>query len=115
MVKYGCVVSAQGDDYSEAEAVADRATFKEGDVFWPGLYRGCKEWVDALYEHLLQWDMGEATSDEVFDDGVTLDEIKGWQGDCAIKGRGADYVVTWDTRFGIVSLYRKYRVEANAA
>lgn len=98
---YETVIFLQGDDYTQAEEVADAATkaaLGDDDPFWPGLYRGCAEWVEALREYLMQWEYGEPV--EPYDGPETP---WGSSDDVDISD---GYAVAWNTRYGYAGLTR---------
>jgi len=112
MRKFASVVFIQNpSEFDEAIAAANAAVAakigQKAVEDHPTLYVGTREWCRGLFDYLGQWDMPEAVSDEVFDDGVSLTDL---QGGChAGYGRGTQYVVTWDMSFGHCGLYRAYR------
>lgn len=101
MTRYETVIFLQGDDYDEAVAVADAATKSvvgEDNAYWPGLYRGCVEWVTALRSHLMQWESNEPV--EPYDGP---DEPWGSYDDVDVSD---GYAVTWNTSYGYAGLTR---------
>lgn len=117
-IRFSCIVTVQGDDYDEAEAEADAATraVVGDDPSWPGLYRGCREWTNGLFAHLVRFDQGEPVEDDVFGTGQLMHMFSGdtaefRQDGTLINERDRDdadvrCVMSWDSGLRIASLYR---------
>lgn len=89
------------DDYDEAVAVADAATRETVGAdapSWPGLYRGCTEWVSALVEYLSEWDYGDPVECESDRPGIVGPE---WD-----EREHGGYLLQWSNPYSSVALYR---------
>jgi len=111
MIKYASIVFMQGEEYDQAvDHIRNSIVMRTGcdpDMVWSGT----REWCDALCEYLKQWDYGEPASDEVFDDGVTADEIRASAWDSSFYDYDK-YVIEYDTRIGYCGLRRAYEPES---
>lgn len=103
--RYAHLVSLQGDEYRDAEAIADKAASDAAgeSATVSGRYTGCREWVDALAEYLAQWDYGDPTEDDVFGTTRTAQELRATSDRFDDRG---EYILSWDTGLQIASLYR---------
>lgn len=107
VVKFSHLITFESSAYDDAVA-----------TYTDGASAGTREWVGGLFEHLRQWDMGEAVSDDVFDDAQTADglsdrlhDVAGFTEDgdpCAADDASVYYLLQWSTGLASVSLFRRY-------
>lgn len=63
---------------------------------------------EAAMSHLSQWDCGEETRDAALTNGYVYDEIPQTATDRVVRDDTSTYALTYNNRFGYVSLLRRF-------